>query len=138
MPRFRPTRRACLVIRRPRSGATRRADFSSSRIMSAGRAGKGASTNAKTSKTAKAVKKAANAAVPREFSKTAIVLGMLKTKGGATTAEIQKVTNWQAHSVRGLDADSRLAGGVRRSWAVDGAQPLTAARRREPQPLDGD
>jgi hypothetical protein len=40
--------------------------------------------------------------MPHEFSKTAIVLGMLKAKAGATMAEIQRATNWQAHSVRGF------------------------------------
>ena len=57
---------------------------------------------AKATKTATSAKKVGTAAVPREFSKKQIVLDMLKRKGGATMAEIQKSTEWQAHSVRGF------------------------------------
>ena len=42
------------------------------------------------------------ASVPREFSKKAIVLEMLRRKEGATLAEIGKATNWQNHSIRGF------------------------------------
>src|SRR5208283_1998002 len=41
-------------------------------------------------KASKTTKNAAKADVPREFSKKAIVIDMLKAKGGATMAEIQK------------------------------------------------
>jgi hypothetical protein len=56
----------------------------------------------KPAKPAKAAKKPATAKVPREFSKKAIVLDMLKRKAGATMAEIAKATDWQNHTIRGF------------------------------------
>ncbi len=53
-------------------------------------------------KKAKAAKAKEGAAVPREFSKKAIVLEMLRRKEGATLAEIAKATKWQNHSIRGF------------------------------------
>ncbi len=48
-------------------------------------------------------KKAAKAAsLPREFSKKAIVLDLMRRKDGATMAEIAKATGWQNHSIRGF------------------------------------
>jgi hypothetical protein len=81
---------------------------------------KGAPKGQKTAKGAKAAKPATkpaakkeakpasknaaknDAAVPREFSKKATVIEMLRRKDGATLAEIAKATDWQNHSIRGF------------------------------------
>jgi hypothetical protein len=69
---------------------------------SARKAAKAAPATAKASKTTKAAKKPANATLPREFSKKAIVLDMLRAKDGATMAAIAKETGWQNHTIRGF------------------------------------
>ncbi|HZV06199.1 MAG TPA: DUF3489 domain-containing protein [Gemmataceae bacterium] len=56
----------------------------------------------KRAKATKAAKTKEGASVPREFSKKAIVLEMLRRKEGASLAEIAKATEWQAHSIRGF------------------------------------
>jgi hypothetical protein len=66
------------------------------------KAAKAVPAKAKASKTTKAAKKAAKATPPHEFSKKAIVLDMLRAKGGATMAEIAKATDWQNHTIRGF------------------------------------
>lgn len=42
------------------------------------------------------------ATVPREFSKKAIVLDLLRRNDGATMGEITEATGWQSHSIRGF------------------------------------
>ena len=56
----------------------------------------------KKAKATKAAKSKEGAAVPREFSKKAIVLEMLRRKEGASLAEIAKATDWLNHSIRGF------------------------------------
>jgi len=66
------------------------------------RAPKAAKGAPKKARATKAATTKSGASVPREFSKKAVVLEMLRRKEGAKLAEIMAATGWQAHSVRGF------------------------------------
>ena len=63
---------------------------------------KGAKGTPKKAKATKAARTKKAAAVPREFSKKAIVLEMLRRKEGATLGQIARATDWKCHSIRGF------------------------------------
>ena len=90
-------------------------------------AAKGKSTKKATSgkKAPKAKKstKAAESAGPREGSKTAQVVEMLKRKGGATLEEIMTTMGWQKHTVRGFMAGAmKKAGHEVESFKPEGGE----------------
>ena len=78
---------------------------------------------AKKAPKAKKGAKAAESAGPREGSKTAQVVEMLKRKGGATLEEIMTTMGWQKHTVRGFMAGAmKKAGYVVESFKPDGGE----------------
>jgi Protein of unknown function (DUF3489) len=60
---------------------------------------------------------------PREGSKTAQVVAMLKREGGATLAEIMATMQWQKHTVRGFMAGAmKKAGFTVESFKPEGGE----------------
>ena len=76
------------------------------------RAPKGAKT-AKSRKPVKAAKKTARKDGPRQQSKGATILELIRRAKGASLAEIMEATGWQAHSVRGFISTAGKKPGVR-------------------------
>jgi hypothetical protein len=87
------------------------------------KAPKGAPNKAKVTKAAKAKDAAPTA---REGSKKAIVLDLLRRKGGASLDEIAERTGWQRHSIRGF-----LSGSVTKQMGlkVESAKNEAGERR---------
>ncbi len=61
---------------------------------------------ATATKAVKATAPAKAASTPRTESKKATVLALMRRTEGVTLAEIAKVTEWQAHSIRGFISGS--------------------------------
>ena len=68
-------------------------------------------TAAKNAPKTKKVAKAQESAGPREGSKTAQVVAMLRRKNGATLSEIMDQMGWQKHTVRGFMAGAMKKAG---------------------------
>ena len=78
---------------------------------------KGGKTKAAGKKAAKPAR-AKEASDPRPESKGAKILNLIgRAKGSRTLTEIQKATDWQAHSVRGF-----LSTAAKKQWAQDRIQ----------------
>lgn len=77
---------------------------------------------------AKSPKKSASA---RTGSKTAKVLDLLKSSGGASLKELMKATGWQAHSVRGFlsGAVGKKAGLTVTSSKAEGTERRYSVKR---------
>ncbi len=91
------------------------------------KAAKGAPKKAKPAKVARAKE---GAVLPREFSKKAIVLELLRRNQGATLKEIMAATGWQAHSVRGFisTAGKKLGLKIESTKQKDGEHGYQIAR----------
>jgi len=67
-------------------------------------------TKARLTKKAHKRAKKATGTSPRDGSKAAKILDLLKRPGGATAKELMKATGWQPHSVRGFVSTLKKAG----------------------------
>jgi hypothetical protein len=65
-----------------------------------GKTTKKATPPKKAPKAAKKTAKTREAGSPREGSKTELVIGLLKRKGGATLADVMQATGWLSHTTR--------------------------------------
>jgi hypothetical protein len=79
----------------------------------------GAQAPSVATKRARAAKDTTPSSAARVGSKTAIVLGLLKRREGATLEELIRVTQWQAHSVRGfLALESNKSAKGERTYSI--------------------
>jgi hypothetical protein len=84
---------------------------------------KDATPKKKAPKAKKAPKPAKTETGPREGSKTAQVVAMLKREGGATITEIMSTMSWQKHTVRGFMAGAmKKAGYTVESFKPEGGE----------------
>jgi hypothetical protein len=85
---------------------------------------KKAAPSKKSPKSAKVAKPAkAESGAPREGSKTAQVVAMLRRKNGATISEIMEKMGWQRHTVRGFMAGTmKKAGHEVESFKPEGGE----------------
>jgi hypothetical protein len=80
-------------------------------------------TAAKNAPKGKKAAKAHGQATPREGTKTAKVVAMLRRKNGATLSEIMKSMDWQKHTVRGFMAGAmKKAGFTVESFKPEGGE----------------
>jgi hypothetical protein len=90
----------------------------------AAESGKKATRTKKAPKAKEAAETAKTESGPREGSKTAQVVAMLKREGGATLAEIMSTMQWQKHTVRGF-----MAGAMKKAgYTVESFKPENGER----------
>jgi len=74
---------------------------------------------------ASATEPAPNVRTPREGTKQALLIEMLRAEGGATIAEIVEATGWQPHTVRGA-----IAGALKKKLGLDVTSEKVEGRGR--------